>query len=131
MNQLSLPHDMKIAETVQSMVLAGVSVSVIFDKTKDMKNGPQSLTTFYKLYRKDLVAARAQLHQAIGSAIMEKALADRDMKALELVAKTKLGWNEKLIVEEQDPNSLDENTSAIDDLLAKLNLKGQSSGDEE
>jgi hypothetical protein len=131
MNQLSLPYDMKIGETVQSMVLAGVAVSVIFDKTKDMRNGPQSLTTFYKLYRKDIVAARAQLHQAIGSAIMEKALADRDMKALELVAKTKLGWSEKLIVEEQDPNSLDENTSAIDDLLAKLNLKGQSNGDAE
>jgi hypothetical protein len=131
MNQLSLPYDMKIGETVQSMVLAGVSVSVIFDKTKDMRNGPQSLTTFYKLYRKDLVAARAQLHQAIGSTIMEKALVERDMKALELVAKTKLGWNEKLIVEEQDPNSLDENTSAIDDLLAKLNLKDQPSGEED
>lgn len=130
MNQLSLPYDMKIAETVQSMVLAGVAVSVIFDKTKDMRNGPQSLTTFYKLYRKDLVAARAQLHQAIGSAIMEKALADRDMKALELVAKTKLGWNEKLIVEEQDPNSLDENTSAIDDLLAKLNLRAKPDEEE-
>jgi hypothetical protein len=130
MNSQALPYDMKIAETVQSMVLAGVSVSVIFDKTKDMRNGPQSLTTFYKLYRKDLVAARAQLHQAVGSAIMEKALVERDLRALELVAKTKLGWNEKLIVEEQDPNSLDENTSAIDDLLAKLNLKGRSSGEE-
>jgi hypothetical protein len=121
---------MKIGETVQSMVAAGVAVSVIFDKTKEMRNGPGSLTTFYKLYRKDIVAARAQLHQAIGSAIMEKALVDRDLRALELVAKTKLGWSEKIIVEEQDPNSLDENTSAIDDLLAKLNLKAKSDEEE-
>lgn len=123
MNAQALPYDMKIAETVQRMVLSGVSVTVIFDTVKDMKNGPQSLTTFYKLYRKDLVAARATLHEGIGSAIMEKALKDRDMKALELVAKTKLGWNEKILVEESDPNSADEYTSAIDDLLAKLNIK--------
>lgn len=126
MNAQALPYDMKIAETVQRMVTSGVSVSVIFDTVKDMKNGPGSLTTFYKLYRKDLVAARAALHEGIGSAIMRKALVDNDMKALELVAKTKLGWNEKLIIEEQDPNALDENTSAIDDLIAKLNLKSKS-----
>jgi hypothetical protein len=130
MNQLSLPYDMKIAEVVQRMVASGVAVSVIFDTTKDMRNGPQSLTTFYKLYRKDLVAARASLHEGVGSTIVAKALAG-DTKLLELLAKTKLGWSEKIIVEEQDPNSLDENTSAIDDLLAKLNLKGQPDGDEE
>lgn len=124
MSNQPLPHDMKIAETVQRMVASGVAVSVIFDTTKDMKNGPQSLTTFYKLYRKDLVAARATLHEGVGSAIVQKALAG-DSKLLELLAKTKLGWSEKIIVEESDPNSLDENTSAIDDLIAKLNLKAK------
>jgi hypothetical protein len=97
---------------------------VIFDTVKEMKNGPGSLTTFYKLYRKDLVAARAALHEGVGNLIVQKALGG-DVKLLELLAKTKLGWSEKLIVEEQDPNSLDENTSAIDDLLAKLNLKAK------
>lgn len=126
MNTQALPYDMKIAETVQRMVASGVTVTIIFDTVKEMKNGPQSLTTFYKLYRKDLVAARASLHEGIGSIIMQKALIDKDMKALELVAKTKLGWNEKVVVEEQDPNALDENTSAIDDLIAKLNLKAKT-----
>lgn len=125
MNALALPYDMKIAETVQRMVAAGVAVSVIFDTTKDMKNGPGSLSTFYKLYRKDLVAARASLHEGVGSTIVKKAL-EGDTRLLELLAKTKLGWTEKIIVEEQDPNSLDENTSAIDDLLAKLNLKAKA-----
>jgi hypothetical protein len=129
MNSQSLPYDNKIAETVQRMVARGVAVAVIFDTTKEMKNGPQSLTTFYKLYRKDLVAARASLHEGVGGLIVQKAL-EGDTKLLELLAKTKLGWNEKIIVEEQDPNSLDENTSAIDDLLAKLNLKAKSDEDE-
>jgi hypothetical protein len=122
MHSQALPYDMKIAETVQRMVASGVSVNVIFDTTKEMKNGPQSLTTFYKLYRKDLVAARAALHGGVGSLIVKKAM-DGDVKLLELLAKTKLGWSEKVIVEEQDPNSMDENTSAIDDLLAKLGLR--------
>jgi hypothetical protein len=124
MHSQALPYDMKIAETVQRMVASGVSVNVIFDTTKEMKNGPQSLTTFYKLYRKDLVAARAALHEGVGNLIVKKAM-DGDVKLLELLAKTKLGWSEKVIVEEQDPNSMDENTSAIDDLLAKLNLKAK------
>lgn len=118
-----LPHDMQIAQKVQSMIASGITVAIIFDTVKDMKHGPQSLATFYKIYRSDLVAARALLHEGIGSAIMQKALVDRDMKALELVAKTKLGWNEKIILEESDPNGADEYTSAIDDLLAKLNIK--------
>lgn len=117
------PHDLKIAETIQRMIAAGVTMSVIFDKVKDMKNGPRSYTTFYKIYRQDIVAARANLHEGVGSILMEKALVDKDMRALELIAKTKLGWNEKVIVEERDPDSVDEDTSAIDDLLAKLNLK--------
>lgn len=118
-----LPHDMQIAEKVQKMVASGVSIAIIFDTVKDMKNGPRSLATFYKIYRQDIVAARASLHEGIGTAIMQKALVDKDMKALELVAKTKLGWNEKIILEEADPNGADEYTSAIDDLLAKLNIK--------
>lgn len=105
------------------MVASGVSIAIIFDTVKDMKNGPRSLATFYKIYRGDIVAARAALHEGIGTAIMQKALVDKDMKALELVAKTKLGWNEKIILEEADPNGADEYTSAIDDLLAKLNIK--------
>lgn len=118
-----LPHDMQIAEKVQKMVASGVSIAIIFDTVKDMKNGPRSLATFYKIYRQDIVAARAALHEGVGGAIMHKALVDKDMKALELVAKTKLGWNEKIILEEADPNGADEYTSAIDDLLAKLNIK--------
>lgn len=118
-----LPYDMAIATKVQSMVASGVSIAVIFDTVKEMKNGPGSLATFYKLYRKDIISARAALHEGVGSAIVQKALVDKDMKALELLAKTKLGWNEKVILEEADPNRLDENTTAIDDLLAKLNLK--------
>jgi hypothetical protein len=118
-----LPYNMQIATTVQRMVASGVPISIVFDTTKEMKDGPGSLSTFYKLYRKDIVSARAALHEGVGSIIMQKALVDKDMKALELVAKTKLGWNEKVILEEADPNGVDEYTSAIDDLLAKLNIK--------
>jgi hypothetical protein len=76
----------------------------------------------YKIYRSDIAEARAGLHEGVGAAIMEKALVDRDLRALELVAKTKLGWNEKIEVVDED--TADEDTSPIDDLIAALNLKG-------
>lgn len=126
MSNSPLPHDMKVAETVQRMVQAGVSMSVIFDKVKEMPNGPRSLSTFYKIYRVDIVTARANLHETVGSLIMEKAVIDKDYRALEFVAKTKLGWNEKVVVEERDPDGVDQDTSAIDDLIAALNLKKKS-----
>ena len=63
---------------VQNMVASGVSIAIIFDTVKDMKNGPRSLATFYKIYRQDIVAARAALHEGIGTAIMKKALVDKD-----------------------------------------------------
>lgn len=105
------------------MILAGVPITVIFDKIKDMSNAPRSYTTFYKLYAKDIALARAMLHESIGGQIMQKALGDKDLNALIFVAKTKLGWNDKIIVEERDPNAVDENTSAIDDLMAKLGIE--------
>ena len=124
MSNQPLPHDLKVATTIRQMIAAGVSMSVIFDKVKDMANGPRSYTTFYKIYRSDIADARAGLHTGIGTLIMTKAL-DGDVRMLELVAKTKMGWNEKMIVEEVDPDSLDEDTSAIDDLIARLGLKSQ------
>ena len=105
------------------MILAGVPTTIVFDKIKDMANAPRSYTTFYKLYAKDIALARAMVHETIGGKIMDKALKDNDLNALIFVAKTKLGWNDKIIIEERDPNATDENTSAIDDLMAKLGIE--------
>jgi hypothetical protein len=123
MSNQALPYDNKIAETIRARIAQGVTMAVLFDEVKEMKNGPGSYATFYKLYRGDIVAARAGLHAGVGAKIMEKALVDGDMRALELLAKTRLGWSEKIIVEERDPEtSVDHDTSAIDDLLTKLGL---------
>ena len=126
MSNKPLPHDLKIAAEIQRMVMAGVTVSIIFDKIKEMPNGPRSLTTFYKHYRNDIVFGRATMHEAVGSKIMQKALVDGYYPALEFVAKTRMGWNDKVIVEERDSGDLDQDTSAVDVLLAALNLKGPS-----
>ena len=123
MSNQSLPHDIKLSKEIQRMILAGVPISIIFDKIKDMANAPRSLTTFYKIYSRDMALARAMLNESVGSKIMDKALVDGDLNALMFVAKTKLGWNDKIIVEERDPNAIDENTSAIDDLMAKLGIE--------
>lgn len=123
MGNQPLPHDINVAATIQRMLSAGVPMSLIFDTVKDMPNGPRSYTTLYKHYRADIVAAKARLHEAVGSLMMQKALVDKDQRALEFIAARKLGWNEKVVVEESDPTALNEETSAIDDLIAALNLK--------
>lgn len=116
-----LQHEVKIAAYIRAAIARCVKMSVIHDKVIEM-GGPRSLRDMYTLYRSDIAEARAGLHEGVGAAIMEKALVDRDLRALELVAKTKLGWNEK--VEVVDEDTADEDTSPIDDLIAALNLKG-------
>ena len=123
MSHNALPYDIKLSQEIQRGILAGVPISVIFDKIKDMANAPRSYTTFYKLYAKDIALARAMIHESIGSAIMDKALVDKDLNAMMFVAKTKLGWNDKIILEEKDPNAIDHDTTAIDDLMAKLGIE--------
>jgi len=117
------PHNLAIATEIRRMIRAGVAITVIFDKIKDMKDAPRSYTTFYKIYRSDIADARANLHEAVGSLIMSKAVVDQDWRALEFVARTKMGWSEKVVVQEADDTNPDESTSAIDDLIAALNLK--------
>ena len=123
MSNAALPYDNKIGELIRVRMAQFVTMAVIFDEVKEMKNGPGSYTNLYRIYRTDIVQAKALRSGAVGSKIVQKALVDGDMRALELLAKTRMGWSEKVIIEESDPDSdIDHDTSAIDDLLAKLGL---------
>lgn len=125
-----LPHNIAIAAKLRSGIRAGVSMRVLHDQIRCMKDGPQSLMTLYKIYRDDIADARGEFHEQIGSKIVEKALVDGDMRALELVARSKMGWSPSVTVVETEPDELTEETGAIDDLLTLLNLgKNETSDD--
>jgi hypothetical protein len=123
MTQYSLPHDMNIAAEILSKVSVGVPVMTVFNYCKESwpKTAPRSLATFYKIYRLELATAKANMHTGVSQLIFDKALAG-DSQMLTLIAKGKLGWNDKVIVE-TDPEEENEDTGAIDDLINLLNIK--------
>jgi hypothetical protein len=123
MPNYKIPHSLEVAAVIRANVAAGVPMRITFDQIKEMKGGPRSYKTLYSTYRGDIVDARASLHAVVGKAIMDKALVDGDMQALTLIAKGRLGWSEKLLVEEVDSDDVDEDNSAIDTILAMLKLK--------
>lgn len=123
-------HQVNIAAYIRKAIKAGVAMKVILDKIQDMDGAPRNMQTLYKVYRSDIADARSQLGVDIGEKIMEKALVDGDMKALELVARSKLGWSPTQTIVEADPEDENENTSAIDDLIALLNIKKDQDGEQ-
>lgn len=118
-----LPKSQEIVDAITAKIMAGVPVTIIFDEIKDWKDGPKSYTTFYKIYRKDISYARGLLHQTVGKTIYDKAVVDKDMAALTLLAKGRLGWSEKHIVETADPDEEDKDTGPIESLFEKLKIK--------
>ena len=122
MVQYSLPHDLEIAAYILSRVSNGVPVTTVFNYCKETWPiiAPRSLATFYKIYRLELAQAKASMHD-VGDLIFARAR-EGDMQAMTLVAKGKLGWNDKIIVE-ADLEEINEDTGAIDDLINLLNIK--------
>jgi hypothetical protein len=124
MSQYKLNHNMDIAAEILGRVSKGTPVMVVFNYCKETWPliAPKSLATFYKVYRLELAQAKANMHSDVASVIFDKAVNERDMQALALIAKGKLGWNDKVTVE-TDPEEVNEDTGAIDDLINLLNIK--------
>jgi hypothetical protein len=117
-----LPHNIKIAADIRAKIKAGVSMRVIHDYlVGKYPDAPRSYQTLYKVYRDDIADARADIQAQIGSVVVNKAL-DGDLKAAELYLRSKAGWNPTLKIVEEDAEDINEDTSAIDDLVALLGV---------
>jgi len=117
-----LIHNLKIATYIRKAIRAGVSMKVILDNIQNYDHAPSSMAGMYSAYRNDIAEARANIQEAVGSVVVQKAL-DGDMKAAELFLRSKAGWNPTIKIEEVDPEDIKEDTGAIDDLLALLGKK--------
>lgn len=121
LNQMAdkLIHNLKIATYIRKAIRAGVSMKVILDNIQNYDHAPSSMAGMYSAYRNDIAEARANIQEAVGSVVVQKAL-DGDMKAAELFLRSKAGWNPTIKIEEVDPEDIKEDTGAIDDLMALL-----------
>ena len=117
-----LIHNLKIATYIRKAIRAGVSMKVILDNIQNYDHAPSSMNGMYKTYRDDIAQARADIQEAVGAVVVNKAL-EGDLKAAELFLRSKAGWNPTVKIEEVDPEDIKEDTGAIDDLMALLGKK--------
>lgn len=117
-----LKHNLHIATYIRKAIKAGVSMKVILDNIQKYDHAPSSMNGMYKTYRNDIAEARADIQEAVGDVVVQKALGG-DLKAAELFLRSKAGWNPTLKIEEVEPDEVKEDTAAIDDLLALLGRK--------
>lgn len=117
-----LKHNLHIATYIRKAIRAGVSMKVILDEIQRFDNAPSSMNGMYKTYRQDIASARAEIQEAVGSVVVAKAL-DGDLKAAELFLRSKAGWSPTQTIVEAEPETENEQTSAIDDLIALLGVK--------
>ena len=117
-----LKHNLAIATYIRKAIKAGVSMKVILDNIQKYDHAPTSMNGLYTVYRNDIAEARADIQEAVGAIVVAKAL-DGDLKAAELFLRSKAGWNPTLKVEEVEPEDTNEDTGAIEDLMALLGRK--------
>jgi hypothetical protein len=114
-----LKHNLHVATYIRKAIRAGVAMKVILDNIQKYEDAPSSMNGMYKTYRNDIAEARADIQEAVGAVVVQKAL-DGDLKAAELFLRSKAGWNPTIKIEEVDPEDAKEDTGAIEDLMALL-----------
>ena len=121
-----LGKNKKIADLVQKRTKEGVSVKDIVGEVKAKFNdAPQSLNTFYKYYKEDLDAARAEINGMVGSMVLKRAMEEGEFghfPSQELFLRSKAGWSPTSTNIEVEQDSADEDLSAIDALAEFLGL---------
>ena len=121
-----LGKNKKIADLVQKRTKEGVSVKDIVGEVKAKFNdAPQSLNTFYKYYKEDLDAARAEIAGEIGSLVVKRAKYEGEFghfPSQELFLRSKAGWSPTSTNIEVEQDSADEDLSAIDQLAELLGI---------
>ena len=122
----TLRYSKKIANKVKALTKAGVPVKSIFASIQSYQDAPGSLTTFYKHYRADMEAVRAETTQKIANKVIATALegpedSPHTHKSRELYLDRIGGWNKKETVETRDIGTEEEeNEGAVNALLTAL-----------
>lgn len=116
-----IPHRKPIAKHITRRIKEGVTIKVIMDEIQSFQDAPKSLPTFYKVYAEDIAKARGEYQGWLGSVANERIAGGSD-RILELALRSKAGWNpqQSVTVTEGDPDELDEDTSAIEELKTLL-----------
>jgi len=120
---------------VRKRVLEGLSVKDIVGEVQaKFSDAPRSLNTFYKYYKSDLEAARAEINGMVGSMVLKRALEEGDyghFASQELFLRSRAGWSPTATNIEVEQDSADEDLSAIDQLSELLGLDTEEDSEDE
>lgn len=114
-----IPRREYIAKEIRRLIRDGVTVKVILDSIQKYDDAPRSLSTVYKIYGQDIAEERAAFHSYLGGKAREH-IENGSERILELALRSKAGWNPTEKVQQVDENEVDENTSAIEELMGLL-----------
>jgi hypothetical protein len=121
-----LGKNQHIANLVQKRVKQGLSVKdIVGEVQSSFADAPKSLNTFYKYYKSDLEAARAEINGMVGSKVLKRALEEGEyghFASQELFLRSKAGWSPTSTSIEVEQDSADEDLSAIDRLAELLGI---------
>lgn len=120
MKNIKIPYSKTISRKIKKGISSGLSVRQIFGSISKMANAPQSLQTFYNLYREDMDEYRADIAGQVGKKVVDQAL-DGDFKSQEFFLRSRHGWSPQSTVTEVEADSADEDElTAVDALMAAL-----------
>jgi len=114
-----IPFSAVIEKRIRKLMRSGVNMTVIFEEIKGMKDGPQSTSTFYKLYGNVISEERAIFQENLGDIAMRRIEEGSD-RILELALRAKAGWKTTEQVEVSEVESADEQNAALKTLMRKL-----------
>lgn len=126
-----LPHRKNISTYVVAKVKAGVSIKDIVAGIQKYQEAPRSVKGLYSTYGDDIAQARNSITEQIGNRIVDQALAG-DFKSQELYLRSKGGWSPTQTIQEQEiGNEIEEDTSAVDQLMTLLGKTSSTDEGEE
>jgi hypothetical protein len=120
-----------IANHIKKCIHGGVSVKDMLMSLHKFQNAPKNSAILYKVYGGFIAEVKAGLYGDIGSIVVKQAKAG-DFKSQELFLRSKAGWSPNSTVNEvEHEGDPDEDSGAIDALMAKLGKTRKSDNEDE
>jgi len=118
-----IPYDKKIENFVRDRIKKGATIKSIFQGIQKYQNAPRSQSVFYTKYGHVINEERGKLEDEIGELVITRA--KESDRILELLARSRGHFNptDKVAVAETDMENLEEDKSAVDDLMIMLGKK--------
>ena len=115
----ALKHRKTIENHVRKGIRNGATIQQILDRISHMAEAPQTTATLYKIYGPAIEEERADFSDFVGGAVRQK-IQEGDSKIIEFTARSKLGWNPSVKIEEVDAEDEDKDNDAVSRLAALL-----------